>query len=421
MRVLALLLTVLAVSSAERRRYDGYQLISVFPRDVHETTYVYEQQADVEIDFWYEGADRFDVLVPPHKLDSFLFDMDSHHVKYEVVKSDIQADLDEELASMTASRAARGGKIIDYDDYNTLEDIYVELDDLVTRCPTGSQCETFVVGKSSEDRDIKGIHIFKSDAGRRAIWLDATTHAREWLSTATLLKILRHLVYDSSDSTVAGYLATYDFWILPVVNPDGYSYTHTNERLWRKSRNVNSGSNCIGTDLNRNFDQMWGNAGASTAACSDTYRGSSAGSEPETKAMQDALSARGASLLFSVHFHTYGYLWLIPWGSVTSGSNCNVATDDAEMMAVANPAADAVQNTFGTNTWARGNSCATIYPASGITMDYSKGVAGVKYTYTPELRGNSFAVAATNIQPSFEEVWNGVVATVSGIEKLEAL
>ena len=28
--------------------------------------------------------------------------------------------------------------------------------------------------------------------------------------------------------------------------------------MWRKNRSPNHGSECIGTDLNRNYDQMWG-------------------------------------------------------------------------------------------------------------------------------------------------------------------
>jgi len=265
-----------------------------------------------------------------------------------------------------------------------------------------------------------GIRIYRNPgSGRRAIWLDATIHAREWLATATHLKILRHLFYDYNDPTVANLLTTYDFWLLPVVNPDGYSFSHTNERLWRKSRKVNTGSTCMGIDLNRNFDQMWGNAGASTDPCSETFRGSAPASEPETQALQAILDAVGSTLLFSIHFHTRGQLWLIPWGSVVTGKQCNYADDDAEMMVIANLAADAVQNTYG-STWRRGNSCATIYPASGITMDYSKGVAGVKYTYTPELRGDSFIIGENHIEPSFREVWNGVVATIRGIEAAEA-
>ena len=74
-------------------------------------------------------------------------------------------------------------------------------------------------------------------------------------------------------------------------------------------------------------------AGASVAACSDTYRGSSAGSELETQALQNAALTLGSTLVTSIHFHTYGPYWLIPWGSyAANGRDCSYAADDAEMV-----------------------------------------------------------------------------------------
>jgi murein tripeptide amidase MpaA len=59
--------------------------------------------------------------------------------------------------------------------------------------------------------------------------------------------------------------------LVPFTNPDGYAYTWTNTRLWRKNRSpAPSGSTCIGTDLNRNYRSKWGQGGSSTNPCSDT-------------------------------------------------------------------------------------------------------------------------------------------------------
>ena len=67
-----------------------------------------------------------------------------------------------------------------------------------------------------------------------------------------------------------------------------YLYTWSNTRLWRKNRSpAPAGSTCIGTDLNRNFNDHWGQGGSSTSPCSDTYMGASAGSEPEVQATSD--------------------------------------------------------------------------------------------------------------------------------------
>ena len=78
---------------------------------------------------------------------------------------------------------------------------------------------------------------------------------REWISPAAMLWVIAELVTNSA--TYKPILDHFDIHILPVANPDGYEYTHTDERNWRKTRKPNSGSPCIGTDPNRNFNYHW--------------------------------------------------------------------------------------------------------------------------------------------------------------------
>ena len=117
--------------------------------------------------------------------------------------------------------------------------------------------------------------------------------------------MLKELV--ENDSNHQDLLENIDWYILPVVNPDGYLYTQTDNRLWRKTRSPN-GDNCFGTDANRNFGYQWGTggqsksviikkkapficSGSSSNPCSDTYMGASAFSEIETANMRDWLTA----------------------------------------------------------------------------------------------------------------------------------
>lgn len=53
------------------------------------------------------------------------------------------------------------------------------------------------------------------------------------------------------------YLNNIDIYVLPVANPDGYEYTWTTDRSWRKTRSgpING---CYGVDPNRNFDYKYG-------------------------------------------------------------------------------------------------------------------------------------------------------------------
>ena len=51
-------------------------------------------------------------------------------------------------------------------------------------------------------------------------------------------------------------------------------------------------------------------------------------------------------------------------------------------------------------------------------MDYAYGQAGIKYTYTPELRGPD---DQENIEPVWRELWAGVKALMAEIEAIENL
>ena len=48
------------------------------------------------------------------------------------------------------------------------------------------------------------------------------------------------------DDEVTRLLDEVELIVVPFVNPDGYVFTWSGDRLWRKSRNVNVGSTCMG-------------------------------------------------------------------------------------------------------------------------------------------------------------------------------
>lgn len=100
----------------------------------------------------------------------------------------------------------------------------------------------------------------------------------------------------------------------PVVNPDGYEYSHTYDRLWRKNRSNNGFIRCSGVDLNRNYGYKFGGAGTSDVRCSEIYRGSSAFSEPETLAHKRFFEQTKEKFYAFLTFHSYGQYILYPWG-----------------------------------------------------------------------------------------------------------
>lgn len=59
-------------------------------------------------------------------------------------------------------------------------------------------------------------------------------HAREWISPAVVMYMVRELTERLEGQEEL--LDNLDWYILPVTNPDGYAYTQTDDRMWRKTR-----------------------------------------------------------------------------------------------------------------------------------------------------------------------------------------
>ncbi|ELT93241.1 hypothetical protein CAPTEDRAFT_155643 [Capitella teleta] len=405
MRSILFLLGLCALASAKYKRYDGYKLVEIIPSDVRALHTLGAWNGETSLDFWEEPSsvgEPVHLFLSPESLEAVgsVFD-------YKVLSETIQQEIDEEQARLK-SRVPT--PYFEYDDFNDYETIMAEVYDLADRCPAGFTCATYAIGQSVEGEDLIVMHISKDGESRDAVWIDSTIHAREWLATATMMKILQNLIDNyGTDSSATDAMDKYDFYILPIVNPDGYKFTHSNERMWRKNRSVNPGSTCLGTDLNRNFDFEHGTSGTSTLPCSDTFHGAGPASEPEVKAQQDEMHRimnSGQNIFAGISMHTYGRYWLMNYGHALSGT-CVVSPDHDVQFELCTKMAQATMATHNTN-WAYGPMCTTLYAASGNTIDYMYGDVGILYTYLPELRGSSFVVDPNQIQPSFEEIWAGL-------------
>lgn len=133
-------------------------------------------------------------------------------------------------------------------------------------------------------------------------------HAREWIATGIATYIINELV--TRFHAYADLLAGIDFYIMPIINPDGYDYTHTTDRMWRKTRSDHdSPLGCKGVDANRNFGYEYGGPGSSTDKCAETYRGPEAYSEPETDAIVKFLDTINKTRRDAfVSLHSYGHV-----------------------------------------------------------------------------------------------------------------
>ncbi|PSN39518.1 hypothetical protein C0J52_24345 [Blattella germanica] len=97
------------------------------------------------------------------------------------------------------------------------------LQELATNYPNLVTLQT--IGQSYEGRDLVIIKISSGGSGNPAVLVDAGIHAREWIAPAMALYIIQQLVENNAaNSALTNGL---DWYILPVLNPDGYEYSHT--------------------------------------------------------------------------------------------------------------------------------------------------------------------------------------------------
>lgn len=139
------------------------------------------------------------------------------------------------------------------DEYHPLEEIYAYLDGLAKRY---KNVQVFTIGRTTENRPIKALELVNNVTDSDYVWLDALTHAREWITGTTMLYIIDQLVAGRGKQRFGGtqpVAFTKNYIIVPVVNPDGYVYTWTTNRMWRKNRSRaamrSPDSKCVGVSI----------------------------------------------------------------------------------------------------------------------------------------------------------------------------
>ncbi|OXA61529.1 Carboxypeptidase A2 [Folsomia candida] len=392
------------------RSYEGYKVFRV--NATNTATFealknVYHQE---EFDFWSPPSmvSPTDILVPPQQISSIGAFFSLVGAKYEIINENVQFDVDfEQLNYIVRQERAS----MSWNAYHRFETIQSWMESMAQQYP--ALVTIFTVGNSTENRPLKVMKISTGGAGSQkpAIWLDGGIHAREWVAPATVSFIANELITQTVRKRQTRYIEAFDWYFDPMMNPDGYEYTHQFDRLWRKTR---SGGKpilgglfgcCKGTDPNRNWDHKWGGKGTSKNQCSQIYHGPSPASEPEVKAIQDFILDRKDQIKLFLTFHSYSQLLLLPWGYD------NVRTDDHdELMRVGDKALKALEKVHGTK-YEGGATPELLYPAAGGSHDWAKAVANIKFAYCYELRDkgrHGFTLPANQIVPTGEETFAAV-------------
>uniref|UniRef100_A0A8C4X6Q8 Carboxypeptidase O n=1 Tax=Erpetoichthys calabaricus TaxID=27687 RepID=A0A8C4X6Q8_ERPCA len=270
-----------------------------------------------------------------------------------------------------------------------------------------------LLGQTYEKKNILYLKIGnRSEQPKKIIWMDCGIHAREWISPAFCQWFVKEILQTyKSDAKVSRYLQDMDFYIVPVLNIDGYIYSWQTNRLWRKSRSIYPGNACFGTDLNRNFDSAWCSVGASRDPCSETYCGPRAESESEVKAVANLVRSRKADIVCFFTIHSYGQLILMPYGHPDKN-----ASNFKELLDLGLRAAEAIKKKHGT-TYRVGPPSSILYNNSGSSRDWARDM-GIPFSYTLELRDNGthgFLLPEEQIEATCQEAQAGVMLIVESV------
>jgi len=400
------LLTLLSLGYSTRVTYADRKVLRCYANSKEQLEYLHNIQDDnsLSLDFWLETRNihsPIDIMVPMNTyplLNEMLKTNDIHC--YTMIEN-VQSIIDRELLQRNIKTESF------FESYHNWTEVHEYFDGLAAEFPSMAAMST--IGNTYEGRPIKIMTIStKPGSGKPALWYDGGLHAREWVTVSTVTYLADTLLRGyGSNSDATNLLDKFDIIICPILNVDGYEYTWTTDRMWRKTRSPNKNSACMGTDPNRNWAYHWGEAGASPVACSDSYQGSSPASEIEVQNVQNYLYSIRTTLKSYVNFHSYSQLWMSNWGYTYQ-----LPPDYPTQNELSEAAVAAIKSVHG-KVYDYGPIAETIYPASGSSADYTYGVCGVVFSYGVELRDTGefgFLLPPQEIIPQGEEIFAAVVA-----------
>ena len=243
-----------------------------------------------------------------------------------------------------------------------------------------------VIGHTLKGREIIALKVTQGalgirDGARPPVLYMSVQHAREWIASEVNRRLLNMYIdrFKAGDPAIKNLLKERELWFVLIANPDGYQHTFDHERLWRKNLRDNDGdgqiSNADGVDPNRNYPEHWGfdNEGSSSQWASQTYRGSAAGSEAETKAIMGLMNRVPFKMV--VNYHSFGEWILYPVGWQMGTAS---ADDPLYVALTGNDATPAIAG------FDPGNSADELYVTNGETTDYASTAHGAM-AWTPEL------------------------------------
>jgi hypothetical protein len=326
---------------AQPTGYEGYQVVRIEIGDEAELESLRELTSiRPDFELWSEalGIGPMDVRVAPWALPL----LDDSGLCYEVSIEDLQQHIDELYGLYDTTRSD------DFFDYLRPYEEHVQfMEDLVATYP--DIAEMISLGLSVEGRPLWALRVTGPGDDKPGAMYHGAQHGNEKAGASVVAYAAYHLLTNyESDPNVAALVDNVEWFLLPIMNPDGY----VRHSRW----------NAHSIDLNRN----WGGLGSGQ----DSWGGPFPFSEPETEAMRQFFSDY-PNVGVHIDFHGYVNLLMWPWGHTSL--KCR---DHWTFQILGSQVRDLVYAAGG-GEYEIGPVNTTIYPVSGGSVDYSYGELGI--------------------------------------------
>ncbi|XP_018429508.1 PREDICTED: carboxypeptidase O-like [Nanorana parkeri] len=396
--------------------YERDQVLQIIPQNVKQVQCLYHICQSSQLDLWkplyLEDVTASSVVlvrVPSIALQTVKEELLRCSLSFDVLLDNITHYIGSEERRRV--RKKRSTPDYDYTKYHPMEDIY-EWINIMSEKHTDLLTQHYL-GSTYESRPMHYLKISEPSSNpKKIVWMDCGIHAREWIAPAFCQWFVKEIVQNyPKDARLKKILRNLDLYVLPVLNIDGYIYSWTTDRLWRKSRSMHENGTCFGVDLNRNFNIKWCNLGSSKNCSDNSYCGTSPVSEPETKAVVDFVEKSKSDIICFLTMHSYSQYILTAYGYTK-----DLPKSYNETIKVAQMAASELKKKHGT-VYKVGSFAHLLYEASGTSQDWVHDL-GIEFSYTIELRDNGthkFLLPEDQIQPTCEETMAAVLTIIDSV------
>ncbi|XP_070201550.1 zinc carboxypeptidase-like [Littorina saxatilis] len=406
--------------------YEGFQVLRLQSDDPSLLVKtVRDLQQNSQVDLWSREQRSADIMVSPEELRHVRETSESQGIQHSLLIDDVHKYLELDYAARHQARHKRSVRDVT-NSYMTFNEMTNYLNH-VAWTSTIAEVTVSSIGRSFENKDVPVVELRERTTNRqpkRAILIEAGIHAREWMAVSMALNIINKLAYNpDNDPEVRELLEKFDWFVVPLVNPDGYVYSHSSSsrRLWRKTRTTEYSHTCPGVDGNRNFGYEWNpNVGGSRNPCANSFAGRNAFSEPETRNVRDWMKKHAENAAAYLSVHAFGEWVLYPFGS----NKNEYLPDKALMQTVGNAFKSKLSQTG--HSYSVGNSAALLYPAAGGSDDYAKGTLKIPVALTMEMSPKhqsqgGFMLPETLVYRTAQDTWPGFKAMAQTLhEQLES-